>query len=239
MIYTRIAVLEQVGYREWTESLGSDREWLIQETQSHLYHGLQEEAAEIGAFVLPLRYDYMIMLASSLSMGEHERLLRRASSLSPVPVRMASSCALTPLRAEARASSRLRRLAPGTYGYSRCPGPEAIAVAHIDVNNFTFITLSTSTYKAFWHVRKLLLRLHSILARRGGIVSYLGGDNVIAVLPVDEAETMIGEILDEELKAGIGVASRAREALRLAAAALDNIRKSRVKGKRMVSLGGV
>lgn len=28
----RISVIEQIGYREWTETIGTDREWKIQET---------------------------------------------------------------------------------------------------------------------------------------------------------------------------------------------------------------
>ncbi len=237
--YTRIAVLEQVGYREWTESLGSDREWVIQGIQSSLYHGVQRVASELGGFVLPLRYDYMMILGSGLDPGEHELILGVAEKHSPVPVRMASACAYTPLGAEAAASRRLRGIEPGSLGYTRCPRREAVAVAHIDVNDFTAITMSTSVYRTFWLVRRLLLRLHASLARHGGLVSYLGGDNVVAVLPVNDAGKAVQEILDDGLKAGLGISGKAREALRLAAEALDTIRKSRRKEKRTLVLGGL
>jgi len=228
--YTRVAVLEQVGYREWTESLGSDREWLIQETQARLYAELQEVAARHNAFPLAARYDYMIILAPNVGEEAHAEILEVARSLSKVAVRMASSCAETPLEAEARALKLLKETDVGGLTYTSCPGSEISVIAHLDLNNITGETISRGVIRTYHRILDLTGRLSRVAERRGGVVQYLGGDNVLAILPTINYISLVEELLQEDnLKAGVGIAKTAREALKLAARALHDIRVDRSK----------
>jgi len=62
----------------------------------------------------------------------------------------------------------------------------------------------------------------------GGITQYLGGDNILVILPplnyISLTERLV---VEDDLKAGIGVSRTAREALRLAAKALHDLRVAR------------
>ena len=237
---TRLALVELVGYREWTEGLGDDREWAIQLTQAGIYRAAQDAAKEHGGFVVPLRYDYMVLLASNLGREAHRDIINAVASESPVPVRAASYCASTPLEALQRAQRLLHTLEPGGFEVAGCRHAEATAVAHVDINNITAETARRGAYDAFLGV----LRLHYALAeeawRVGAIVQYLGGDNVLVILPpaepLETAKRILGKIEDallpgDGLKAGVGLAALPREALRLAARALHDIRLGLASGQ--------
>ncbi|MEM0366819.1 MAG: GTP cyclohydrolase IIa [Acidilobaceae archaeon] len=231
---TRITVIELVGYREWTESLGSDREWFIQETQATLYKSLQEVASRLGGFVLPVRYDYMLILASNINVDDHREILEIASQNSKVEVRIASSCDKTPLGAERRALEILRKIRGDGLAYEVCGDDEIVVIAHLDVNNITLNTLSEGVVKTYHTMLNLISRLADLIEPRGGVIQYLGGDNILVVLPVEEylsSATLL--IRESNLKAGLGIARTAREALKLAAQALHEIR-SRVDKRNMV-----
>ena len=61
----------------------------------------------------------------------------------------------------------------------------------------------------------------------GGITSYLGGDNLIAILPVDRYIDLI-DIMPSYLKIGIGISKIPRKAMELSTKALTSIRKGLV-----------
>ncbi len=229
----RISVVELIGYREWTESLGNDREWRIQIIQSRLYSMLQHVASRAGGFALPLRYDYMLVVSSNMGPDRHKEMLDELLSIAPTPVRIASACGPTPREAEARASELLRGLEPNMHAYEECGEEEYVATAHIDINDFTRRTSYKDIYDTYKTILDLLGRLYKGIGGLGGLVSYLGGDNVAAFIPGSGVERL-AEILDEDLKAGVGIAPTARRALRLAAEALHEIRMSGNKERRIV-----
>ncbi len=229
-VYTRVTVLEQIGYREWTESLGSDREWLIQRVQAELYIALQDVASRYGAFSMPIRYDYMLILSSNVGYEAHVDILNVARSYSKVKVRIASSCGINPLEAEAKAFKLLAETEIGGLTYTSCPGEEVVAIAHLDLNNITGTTAQEGITRSYNKILGLLGRIAKIAESEGGITQYLGGDNILVILPplnyIGLTEKLIGE---DDLKAGIGVSRTAREALRLAAKALHELRLMRDK----------
>ncbi|MEB2835784.1 MAG: GTP cyclohydrolase IIa [Desulfurococcales archaeon] len=233
---TRLTLIELRGYREWTESLGDDREWAIQLTQARIYRAAQEEAKEHGGFVVPLRYDFMVLLSSNLQDYSQKAVIDAVASESPVPVRAASACAPTPLDALRAAQGMLGRVEPGGLEVEGCSAREETAVAHVDVDNISYATLQRGAYEAFLDV----VRLHHVLAEEaaaaGALVQYLGGDNILVVLPPAaprlDAERLLartGEMAPRgmTLKAGVGIAPTPREALSLAARALHDIRSRR------------
>lgn len=227
-LYTRVAVLEQISYREWTESLGSDREWLIQRVQAELYLALQDIATRHGAFSMPARYDYMLILSSNVGYEELAEILDVAKSHSKVGVRMASSCDLNPLGAEAKAFKLLSKTEVGGLTYTSCPGEEVTAIAHLDLNNITEATAYEGVARSYHRVLSLIGRLAMVAESGGGITQYLGGDNILVILPplnyISLTERLV---VEDDLKAGIGVSRTAREALRLAAKALHDLRVAR------------
>jgi len=227
---TRMALLELVGYREWTESIGDDREWKLQITQAQIYEKLQEAAAEFNGFIMPMRYDYMILIASNVGEEELFNIYKIAKEISPVPVRLASACGKTPVDAVEEAWRYVRS---GTdFKYVGCNDQEGVVAGHFDINGITAMTRKLgvlTTYSTMLHViSEIETRAHY----RGAIAQYLGGDNILVVLPHENYEEIIQELIAvHDLKVGVGVASSARRALAQAAEALHEIRIGKVRGR--------
>jgi GTP cyclohydrolase IIa len=236
----RVAVIEQVGYREWTESLGSDREWRIQMVQSRVYREGQEAATEAGGFLLPLRYDIMLLLASGLDERGVRSVHEAVAAASEVPVRTASGCAPTPLEAVDRAWVALSQLPPGGFSFRECRGREETVAAHIDVNGITGLTRKLGPLRTYYMVLDTLASVRRAGEKMGAIVQYLGGDNLLAVLPPGGDPAAAAEALisgSADLKAGVGVSERARESLALAAEALHMIRSGAARERVVVIRG--
>lgn len=225
MLKTRMALLELVGYREWTESIGNDREWRLQITQSNIYKEIQEAAAQRRGFVLPMRYDYMVVVASNMSEEDLRHVYDVARRVSPVPVRMASTCSDTPVDAVEEAWRYMRGSEEG-FIYQPCPTDnEAVIAGHFDINGITAMTRRLgvlTTYNTMLHVvSEVETRAHY----RGAIAQYLGGDNVLVILPYNKYTEIVEELVAvHDLKVGVGIAGDARSALSLAAEALHEIR---------------
>ncbi len=235
----RLTLIELRGYREWTESLGEDREWAIQAVQSRVYRAAQEEAKEHGGFVIPLRYDYMVLLSSGLEEHSQRAVVRAVGEASPVPVRAASACAREPLEALRLAQRVIPRVPLGGVEVEACSGAggmEWTALAHVDINNITRATWESSAYDAYLRVLKLHHYLAEEAAASGAVVQYLGGDNILVVLPPEDPMSLAARLLSSvedlmgdraSLKAGVGVSRSPRKALALAARALHEIREGR------------
>ena len=228
----RVALLELVGYREWTESVGDDREWMLQKTQSLVYATIQDAAARRKGFVMPLRYDYMLILASGLDRDDLQEVLEAAADVSPVPVRMASTCMYTPAGAVDEAWRRLRELGEGGLYYGECSEPEYTVVAHLDINDITQMTSQVGVLRTYNAMLRLLSKMAEKAFEMGAIAQYLGGDNILAVLP-EKGYRVVAETLAglDDLKAGIGLSVTPRRSLELAAKALHAIREGKVREK--------
>lgn len=232
----RISIIELVGYREWTESLGDDREWLIQEGQAQLYGGVQRAAAKMGAFVMPIRYDYMLILSSNVDENGHREILEVAASLAKVKARLASFCSRTPLDAELLAWRALRKDRESTLIFQPCRQEEISIVGHLDVNDITQSTREEGITRTYHTMLNIIGRLSDLTEPSGGIVQYLGGDNVLVALPVDGYIPLVVKLMKEaNMKVGLGLAASARKALALAARALHEIRVSGSKREALVA----
>ncbi len=221
----RIAVIEQVGYREWTESLGNDREWYIQVTQSRVYRAGQEAAAKVGGFLLPVRYDIMLLLSSGIGVEGHREVFNAISGVSEVPVRMASACSETPSEA-VDSAWRMLVASDRSFSYVDCGLRESSTVAHIDINGITGLTAKLGPLRTYYMVVEVVSSVKKAAESYGAIVQYLGGDNLLAVLPpsIDPERVTEKLIETEDLKAGVGVSMYPRRSLALAAEALHMIR---------------
>ncbi len=225
---TRITVYELVGYREWTESLGGDREHIIQDTQARIYSNLQRFLSSKQAFLLPLRYDYMIGITSSVREAVIKESLRVLEGYSPVPVRAVSVSDKSLQDAVKKATIMLSKISMNSLKYIGSCENECVAAIHFDVNDFTsYTSKGFSVYDTYVYVMDLFALLSKTILELDGILQYLGGDNIIAFInpaKVDLASNIIKDL--KSIKAGIGLARTARKALELAAEGLDSIRKS-------------
>ena len=100
----QVTVLRLVGYREWTEGLGPDRERDIQLVQARLHEAIVREFFDRGAFAHPARYDYVVAVTNGLGPGDIESAVTAVSSQCPVPISSGTASRPRPLDAEVRAS---------------------------------------------------------------------------------------------------------------------------------------
>ena len=224
----KIGVLKLEGYREWTESVGFDREWIIQTIQANMYKWLQERISRINGFVIPLRYDYMVLILEGVDNNDVLDVIENFSSLSPVPIRLSIGCGKTPYEAQVVATKRLVEN-NCMICIEECK-PTGIVAAHFDVNGFSSLVNKLSVYDTYIEVEKLCIDLSRRVQKLGGISQYLGGDNILAFVSVNVIED-IKEIVNSipGLKVGIGASNSTRKALENAARALDIIRRNRDK----------
>ncbi|MGC9105048.1 MAG: GTP cyclohydrolase IIa [Thermoprotei archaeon] len=214
----KILELRLRGYREWTESLGSDREWKIQSVQHDLASRLAKVAGEVGSFSIPYRFDSYILLADGVSSEGLERVIDSFSKVAPVRVEACWGFGEDYL--EALKSCGSRREYPDTE----------VLVAHFDLDGFTALSDRTD---AFLKVREFAREVEEFFLERGGLTHYLGGDNVVVFLPPSRKDSVVEFLKGKTgVKVGVGVGKTPREALSVAAEQLDSIRRARVWAKR-------
>jgi GTP cyclohydrolase IIa len=220
----RLTLIKLVDYREWTESLGHDREWRIQLTQSKIYNLLQQLFSKKDGFVIPIRYDYFIALSNGIDRETHKKILLEAEAVSPRGVRLVSIVHRKPFSAQLVAT---RMLENTTEKLVFLDGKEdANTVAHVDFNDISSLTMETSVFETHMKIQRIYGEITYMAARLGGITGYLGGDNMIAVIPSENLDAFLANI-PSYLKVGVGVAYKPRKAFELAAEALTVIRRDR------------
>lgn len=222
MTYT--ALVELTNYRSWTESLGYDREWIIQITQSRIYHDLQLISKEFDGIALPMRYDVQVVLLPPTT-----PINSFISKLNDVAVRWA------PIKVEVDVYCGLPHEALNNGGRGECLHKE-ICVAHLDLNNFT----SKSIYRGFYQPYIEVLGVSSRLALKlmdKALVQYLGGDNIVVVTYPRNLDDVLMEVVEEDIKVGVGVSENPRKAFELAARALNILRNERKNFKYLIIRG--
>ncbi|HDD26015.1 MAG TPA: GTP cyclohydrolase IIa [Acidilobales archaeon] len=221
-----VGLLQLVNYREWTESLGYDREWLIQITQSTIYKELVSKIKNIGGVVLQCRHDYFIVLEPYLeNLKEvNKNIIDELSEYSPVPIKLILVCGNDPYAAQDKACKLLQRMKDSitilTDGNIR-----EVGIVHVDVNDFTNLTFTNNAYDSYVEIVNLIWRFTNELKGLGVLVQYLGGDNIALIFNpkrINEVINYINKI--PNIKAGVGIDSIPRRAFEKATKALDTIR---------------
>ncbi|MEM4048034.1 MAG: GTP cyclohydrolase IIa [Zestosphaera sp.] len=221
--------VEFVKYREWTESLGKDREWFIQLTQSKVYQVIQSFVSSYGGIALPLRYDYqIILLPYDVGVREfNESLKKTLLNYSPTPINTLVACK--------RIKDLLKMdLNNENYRDDVSCLPEPLVVAHADLNDFTKRTRSLGIYRTYSEILNVIA--HYVRELRDiAIVQYLGGDNIVSICDEDSMQEVL-EVLGsvDTIKVGVGVSKIPRKAFMLATEALDTIREKGKVSKYMV-----
>ncbi len=237
----RVGVVELVGYRFWTETLGSDREWIIQTTQAKLYNLLHKEFSNIGSFLHSLRYDYMVFVDGNSKPKKYINILSKASKTAPVPLRIAISHGKTLIEAQNRATKNLQSIEVQGLIFdvpNNCNISPIVAI-HSDFNDFTNKIREVSIYETYLELSKFYVKLKKFIMKNGGLAFYLGGDNFVSFIPLRKLDKTIGFLKEIPcLKSGIGIHKIPRRALTLATKALDEIRENRENAKVKVLVFG-
>lgn len=221
--------VEFVKYREWTESLGKDREWFIQLTQSKVYQVIQSFASSHGGMALPLRYDYQIILLpyEANTREFNEGLKKVLLNYAPTPINTLVTCN----KIKDLLKMDLNR---ENYREDVSCSPESLVVAHADLNDFTKKTKSLGIYRTYAEILNVIAHYVKEL-RDVAIVQYLGGDNIVSICDEDSMQKVL-EVLGgvNSIKVGVGVSKIPRKAFMLAAEALDTIREKGKVSKYMI-----
>lgn len=211
----KIAEINLVGYREWTESLGFDREWKIQHFQHSFTASLTRLASEINSFLLTYRYDSYIFLLDGVKVENFYSILDKIKELSPVPINVCLGFGETLLEAERNCYNEDLK---DKYD-------EKIVLAHFDLDSFS---RKRSSFNAYLEIYDIYTKIFDFSRNIGGLAYYFGGDNIgvfMGLDKVEEAKQIVSEL--DNLKVGIGIGDTPREAVTKAAKALHIIRTYR------------
>ncbi|MEM1600001.1 MAG: GTP cyclohydrolase IIa [Sulfolobaceae archaeon] len=220
----KVLAIQLLDYKDWTESLGTDREWIIQKTQHEFMKEIHKIAASYNAFPLQLRYDNFIILVDGISKNDIISLTRSIREHLPVEIKTCLGYGETPLDAQSKASECLNRNVVEPLKEYK---DELLAALHFDINHNTKSLKHTTIYDSFLEITQTYLHIAKILYEYGGIVQYLGGDNYLGFISSDDVPKFVNEFKDDRLKLGIGIAKNARNAIKLATDALEEIRVNR------------
>ncbi len=228
-----LGLLELVGYREWTESLGPDREWSIQVLQSRLYSELQRIAALREAFLVPLSIDNMVLVLNGVPQRYYREIYEEAAGLAPVPVGLTVICSRDPVIDLYPQGEPGLRVRTGSTGGN-------VAALHVDMDYFSGLRERAGSIASYVRIIDFYSRLSKRLSGTPSIATYLGGDNLL----VFTAEEAMGRVLSvirniiggDDYKIGVGIARTPRRALAGAAKALAALREKRGGGSGRVEV---
>ncbi|PVU75484.1 GTP cyclohydrolase IIa [Sulfolobus sp. SCGC AB-777_G06] len=202
------------GYKQWTESLGVDREWKIQAFQHYFSYLLYNKLAEIGSYVIPFRYDIHVILADGVREKDIVKVIEEIDTHSPTSIKLCKGYHQKPI---------LSVFSCEEIDLDKVPD-ERILVAHYDIDGITKLNIQQSMEK----IDFLMDYIKAVGKRLGCIDQYFGGDNLGLFCSEDTVEAHIKVVKElNDVKVGIGIGSKARDALRNATEALDEIRKFR------------
>ncbi len=221
----QVTIIRLIGYREWTETLGPDREHIIQGIQAQLHRELINEFSKANAWAHPLRYDYLFAITNGMNKEELMNIVKNLGEYSPVPLSSGTYADANPRVAEKEAFKLAIRAGPWESLIGGV-NDDLVAMAHIDLVDSTSSTEWTSSYQLYEHIWNVINQVRLYLAPYGGITLYLGGDNIISIVTPTIREkdlSPLSELINARV--GVGIASNGRRAMKLATEALDSLRQ--------------
>jgi len=232
VILVKLGVLRLVRYESWICSLGYDREYLVQARQHELLRELHRRGAAIGAFAIPLTYDLAALILNSVRTKDYVKVVEDLSSISPVPLKAMIGRGDT----YPKALSNAMELEAFTYPELE----EPTAAVHVDLNGYYDLLEREGAYRAYEVVTSLAEKLRRLAFNLGGLATYMGGDNVLAFLPIEAVDSFVARALaEDDVKVGVGVAPTPRRAVALSTEALAAIRRRDVKRRSLKLVLGV
>ena len=225
----RVGVVRLKDYEGWIRSLGYDREWIVQAVQADVYRSLVIESAQAGMFSLPLTYDSYLVIINAVDLEGFRDVVNKLSNRAPVA--LATYIGLGPSYLEA--VEKLRPLTEEIEG-SLGEGLEDTVAVHLDLDGYNELISNKGLRYVGEIMGAALDKVRRISAEYGGLAYYAGGDNIICFVPYEGLEDFLNDVRAKDFKVGVGIAPRPRDALKLAAQALDVIRHGRQNDKALV-----
>jgi len=226
----RVGVVRLEDYENWIRSLGYDREWMVQAAQADIYRCLVIESAEVGMFSLPLTYDSYLVIINAVGVEGFKEVVSRLSDKAPVA--LAAYVGLGPSYLEA--VKRLRALGETCEDALEEGELEDTVAVHLDLDDYNELVSNKGLHYVEELMNAALHRARKISAKHGGLAYYAGGDNIICFVPWERLNDFLDDVRARDFKVGVGIAPRPRDALTLAAQALDVIRLERQSDRVLV-----
>jgi GTP cyclohydrolase IIa len=239
----QLTLVQIDNYGPWTVTPEPRREMDLQTLQSRLYADLAQFVGSRGGYVFFARFDNIVALTNGLDREAHELLQESVGNRYPVTVSLGVGVDPVPAEAIERATDGLQQAGSAQDGDrqevfagdplgAHAVRPDDVHVAHFDVNDATGkYTDRLNEFDSFIQIEQGYATLmRHLRAEHGGLAFFVGGDNIIAVMP-DMAEAAyrdavahVEEAAGVELKVGVGAGRTAEEAGMAAKHALEDCR---------------
>jgi GTP cyclohydrolase IIa len=228
---TQVTLIQIDNYGPWTTTPEPRREVDLQTLQSRLYADISQLVGNEQGYVFFGRFDNMVAVTNGLDLRAHEHIQESLANRYPVTASMSTSVGPTPVGALGTASDHLQRAGSAQDSTRReilagDPIAEAarsdddVQIAHFDVDDATDkYTDQLNEFDTFIAIEQGYAELMRYMRQAHDALSFfVGGDNVIAVCPsLDEAAYYdavdhVRDVVDVELKVGVGCARTAQTA---------------------------
>ena len=230
------------GYGPWTLTLGSDREHELQMLQASLYQKVQELFSKKNGLVFPNRSDEFFAVTNKISLDEHVEIQKELESKFEIKLSMSIGFGTSPFDAnvlanESKKSKKLLNEKYSIFGSMNGKEEQNVTIMHLDVDSLTEKRKMISPYETSSLMFKLYSKMSEFFLDKKSLAFFMGGDNFMVISNSEHkasAQEFIGMIkheMDLILNCGIGSATTARDAAKLATQSLDTIREIRDSGK--------
>jgi GTP cyclohydrolase IIa len=208
------------NYGPWTVEPEPRREMDLQTLQSRLFADLAQFIGSRDGYVFFTRFDNMVAVTNGLDRDDHELLQESVRNRYPITVSLGTAVDPVPVDALEGATEQVqeagsaqdrsrREVLAGEY---RPPEAGDVSIAHFDVNDATGkYTDRLNEFDSFIRIEQSYASLMRYMREEHGALSFfVGGDNIIAVVPemdIAEYEAAIDHVSDDvgvELKVGVG-----------------------------------
>ncbi len=228
---TQLTLIQIDNYGPWTVTPAPRREVDLQTMQSRLYADLSQMFGNLDGYVFFTRFDNMIAVSNGMDLEDHARIQESVRNRYPVTISMAVGHADNPANALMDATARLQDQGSAQdeerteelLGQTLAEADRTdsdLRIAHFDVVDATGkYTDELDAFSTFIHIEQgyaaLMKHLHD---EYGGLAFFVGGDNVIAVMPDldrEHYESIIEHVeasSDVTLQVGVGSGMSAHDA---------------------------
>ncbi|MFB6126291.1 MAG: GTP cyclohydrolase IIa [Halolamina sp.] len=241
MTNTQLTHIQIDNYGPWTVTPEPRREMDLQTLQSRLFADLAQFVGYRGGYVFFTRFDNMVAVTNGLDGDAHDRLQESVDNRYPVSVSLGTAVSDSPIEALETATEHVQAAGSAqdksrqevlAGDYHTGLGDDDVAIAHFDVNDATGkYTDRLNEFDSFIRIESGYASLMQYLREEyDGLSFFVGGDNVIGVVPdLDRAayRDTIAHVSDDagvELKVGVGTGPTAEEAGYAAKEALEDCR---------------
>jgi len=238
----QLSILKINGYGPWTLTLGSDREHQLQMLQASLYKEIQELFSEKNCLVFLNRSDEFFVVSNGLSLDEHIEIQKSLVSSFDIGLSVSIGYGNSPFAANLKAYNGKKNgvildKEHNIFGYINGNSSKSVSIMHLDVDGLTVRRRTNSPYEITATIFGLYAKMSKFFMEKNSLAFFMGGDNFMIVAN-DDAKNSVKDFIEfikhEDqivLNCGIGTATTARDAAKLATKSLDTIREIRDSGK--------